>query len=142
MLDFRPSDRQRRLVDAILVLGATVLFFIAVSQIATALGYFSDILLAFFLAWLLAFIISPLVTRIVRRGDAAPAVGGERTADRPCRGRGTLTGRAPRMRPSRGGSSTGSAAMLKAPRAALKRARRNASPTSWEWTAWKMRRSS
>jgi predicted PurR-regulated permease PerM len=74
MLDVRPSERQRRLVDAILVLGALVLFFIAVSQIATALGYFSDILLAFFLAWLLAFIISPLVTRIAAAIPGLPRV--------------------------------------------------------------------
>jgi predicted PurR-regulated permease PerM len=63
--DLRPDDRERRLIGAILVLATVVLFFVAVSFIATALGYFSDILLAFFLAWLLAFVISPLVTRIV-----------------------------------------------------------------------------
>ena len=42
-----------------------VLFFAAVSLAAAAIGYFGDILLTFFLAWLLAFIISPIVTRIV-----------------------------------------------------------------------------
>jgi predicted PurR-regulated permease PerM len=66
MLDaFPPGGRDRRLLSAILVLATIVLFFIAVSLAATALGYFGDILLTFFLAWLLAFIISPLVTRIV-----------------------------------------------------------------------------
>ncbi len=74
MLDFRPSERQRRLVDGILVLGAVVLFFVAVSQVATALAFFSDILLAFFLAWLLAFIISPLVTRIAAAIPGLPRV--------------------------------------------------------------------
>ncbi|HET8786602.1 MAG TPA: AI-2E family transporter [Candidatus Limnocylindrales bacterium] len=64
MLDLRPEGRERRLIGAILVLGTVVLFFVAVSLVAEALGYFADILLAFFLAWLLAFIISPLVTRI------------------------------------------------------------------------------
>lgn len=63
--DLRPDGRERRLIGAILVLATVVLFFVAVSFIATTLGYFSDILLAFFLAWLLAFVISPLVTRIV-----------------------------------------------------------------------------
>jgi predicted PurR-regulated permease PerM len=62
--DLRPSTRERRLVGAILVLATIVLFALAVSFVASALGYFSDILLAFFLAWLLAFIISPLVTRV------------------------------------------------------------------------------
>ena len=74
MLDIRPSERQRRLLDAILVLGAVVLFFIAVSQVANALALFSDILLAFFLAWLLAFIVSPLVTRIAAAIPGLPRV--------------------------------------------------------------------
>jgi predicted PurR-regulated permease PerM len=66
MLDaFPPGGRDRRLVSTILVLATIVLFFVAVNQAATALGFFGDILLTFFLAWLLAFIISPLVTRIV-----------------------------------------------------------------------------
>jgi predicted PurR-regulated permease PerM len=66
MLDaIAPGGRERRLVSAILVLGAIVLFFVAVNLAASALGYFGDILLTFFLAWLLAFIISPVVTSIV-----------------------------------------------------------------------------
>jgi predicted PurR-regulated permease PerM len=64
MIDIRPSGRERRLLGAILVLGAIVLFFVAVSLIAQALSFFGDVLLAFFLAWLLAFIISPLVSRV------------------------------------------------------------------------------
>ncbi len=60
-----PGSRERRLLGAILALGTIVLFFIAVSLAAAAVGFFGDILLAFFLAWLLAFIISPIVTRIV-----------------------------------------------------------------------------
>ncbi len=64
MLDIRPGSREHRLVGAILVLGTIVLFFIAMNLAASAVGFFADILLAFFLAWLLAFIISPIVTRI------------------------------------------------------------------------------
>jgi predicted PurR-regulated permease PerM len=59
-----PAGRERRLVSAILVLGTVVLFFVAVDLAASAIGFFGDILLTFFLAWLLAFIISPIVTRI------------------------------------------------------------------------------
>src|SRR4051812_48854607 len=59
-----PGGRDRRLVSAILVLGTVVLFFIAVDLAASAVGFFGDILLTFFLAWLLAFVISPIVTRI------------------------------------------------------------------------------
>jgi predicted PurR-regulated permease PerM len=51
------------------VLGVVALFFLVVAQIAAVFFYFGDILLTFFLAWLLAFIISPVVTRIV---DAVP----------------------------------------------------------------------
>ncbi len=60
-----PGGRDRRLLSAILVLGTIVLFFVAINLAASAIGYFGDVLLAFFLAWLLAFIISPVVTRIV-----------------------------------------------------------------------------
>ena len=66
MLDaIAPGSRDRRLISAILVLGTIVLFFVAVNLAASAIGFFGDVLLAFFLAWLLAFIISPVVTRIV-----------------------------------------------------------------------------
>ena len=69
MLNVEPDGRDRRIVGAILVLGVTALFFIVVAQIAAVFFYFGDILLTFFLAWLLAFIISPVVTRFV---DAVP----------------------------------------------------------------------
>jgi predicted PurR-regulated permease PerM len=69
-----PGTRERRLVGAILVLGTVVLFFAAVSLAAAAVGYFGDILLTFFLAWLLAFIISPIVTRIVALIPRLPRV--------------------------------------------------------------------
>jgi predicted PurR-regulated permease PerM len=66
MLDaIGPGGRERRLVSAILVLATIVLFFVAINLAASAIGYFGDVLLAFFLAWLLAFIISPVVTSIV-----------------------------------------------------------------------------
>jgi predicted PurR-regulated permease PerM len=68
MLDMRPSGRERRLVGAILVLGTIVLFFVALQLVGTAIAYFGDVLLTFFLAWLLAFIISPIVTRVAVPG--------------------------------------------------------------------------
>ena len=69
MLNVQPEGRDRRLIGALLVLGVTALFFIVVAQLATVFFFFGDILLTFFLAWLLAFIISPVVTRVV---DAVP----------------------------------------------------------------------
>jgi predicted PurR-regulated permease PerM len=72
--DLRPSTRERRLVGAILVLATIVLFALAISFIASAIGFFSDILLAFFLAWLLAFIISPVVARLAALIPRLPRV--------------------------------------------------------------------
>jgi predicted PurR-regulated permease PerM len=69
-----PGGRERRLVSAILVLGAIVLFFVAVDLAASAIGFFGDVLLTFFLAWLLAFIISPVVTRIAALIPRLPRV--------------------------------------------------------------------
>jgi predicted PurR-regulated permease PerM len=64
MLGTQPGGRDRRLIDAILVLAVIALFFIVVGQLGSIFFYFGDIFLTFFLAWLLAFIISPVVTRI------------------------------------------------------------------------------
>jgi predicted PurR-regulated permease PerM len=69
-----PVPRERRLVSAILVLGTVVLFFVAVDLAASAIGFFGDILLTFFLAWLLAFVISPVVTRIASAIPRLPHV--------------------------------------------------------------------
>jgi predicted PurR-regulated permease PerM len=69
-----PAGRERRLVSAILVLGTVVLFFVAVDLAASAIGFFGDVLLTFFLAWLLAFIISPIVTRIASLIPRLPRV--------------------------------------------------------------------
>jgi predicted PurR-regulated permease PerM len=69
-----PPGRERRLVSAILVLGTVVLFFVAVDLAASAVGFFGDVLLTFFLAWLLAFIISPIVSRIASLIPRLPRV--------------------------------------------------------------------
>lgn len=75
MLDaIAPNGRERRLVSAILALATVVLFFVALNLAATAIGFFGDVLLAFFLAWLLAFIISPAVTSIVNLIPRLPRV--------------------------------------------------------------------
>ena len=65
MLSVQPEDRNGRLVGALLVLGVVALFFIVVGQLADAFFFFGDIFLTFFLAWLLAFIISPIVARLM-----------------------------------------------------------------------------
>lgn len=65
MLPVPHGERNSRLVGALLVLGVVALFFIVVGQIAQAFFFFGDIFLTFFLAWLLAFIISPIVARLI-----------------------------------------------------------------------------
>ncbi len=74
MMDLRPTGRERRLVGAILALGTVVLFFVALNLVGAALASIGDIVLAFFLAWLLAFIVSPIVTRIASVIPGLPRV--------------------------------------------------------------------
>jgi predicted PurR-regulated permease PerM len=61
----QPGPRDRRLLSALLILAVIAVFFYVVGQLAGLFFFFGDILLTFFLAWLLAFIISPIVSRIV-----------------------------------------------------------------------------
>src|SRR3954465_1755443 len=69
MLTARPGPRDRRLLSLLLAPGGVAGLMYIISQLTALFFYFGDILLTFFLAWLLAFIISPIVTRIV---DAIP----------------------------------------------------------------------
>jgi predicted PurR-regulated permease PerM len=65
MFQDRRKTREGRLVNALLVLGVIALFFIVIGLVAEAFFFFGDIFLTFFLAWLLAFIISPIVARLI-----------------------------------------------------------------------------
>jgi predicted PurR-regulated permease PerM len=65
MLNSGLGPRDRRLVSALLILTSLAVFIYIVSKLTGLFFYFGDILLTFFLAWLLAFIISPIVSRIV-----------------------------------------------------------------------------
>jgi predicted PurR-regulated permease PerM len=69
------SDRQQRSLTAVLVLGAIVLAMVAVNLIGNVFYAFGDIILVFFLAWLLAFILSPLVALLSRRVPLLPRLG-------------------------------------------------------------------
>jgi predicted PurR-regulated permease PerM len=60
------TERQRRLLDAVLILAAVALGFVVVADVAGVLTFFSDVLLLFFMAWLLAFAILPMIN-LVRR---------------------------------------------------------------------------
>src|SRR3954471_12528625 len=69
------SDRQQRWLTAVLVLGAIVLGMVAIGYAASVFFAFGDVILVFFLAWLLAFILSPVVAGLVRLIPVLPRVG-------------------------------------------------------------------
>ncbi len=58
------TPRERRWLDAIFVLAAVALAFIVLGFVGQVVSFFSDLIFLFFLAWLLAFMISPLVTAL------------------------------------------------------------------------------
>jgi predicted PurR-regulated permease PerM len=66
------SDRQRRLLDTALILAVVALGFVVVGDVASVLGFFSDVVLVFFLAWLLAFAILPLINFVKRLVPGIP----------------------------------------------------------------------
>jgi predicted PurR-regulated permease PerM len=62
MMELTP--RERRWFDAILVLGATTLFFIVLGFIGLIFTIFGDLIMVFFLAWLFAFMLGPVINRV------------------------------------------------------------------------------
>jgi predicted PurR-regulated permease PerM len=71
----RVTDRQRRWLTAVLVLGAIVLAMVATEIVATVFFALGDVILVFFLAWLLAFILSPVVGGLTRLVPILPRIG-------------------------------------------------------------------
>jgi predicted PurR-regulated permease PerM len=71
----RVTDRQRRWLTAVLVLGAVVLALILIGYLADIFYAFGDVILVFFLAWLLAFILSPVVAGLTRLVPLLPRIG-------------------------------------------------------------------
>ncbi len=59
------TRRQRRWLDALLILATIAVAFVVIDFVADVIYGFGDILLIFFLAWLLAFILSPIVSFLV-----------------------------------------------------------------------------
>jgi predicted PurR-regulated permease PerM len=66
------TDRQRRLFDTALVLGVIVLAFLVIDFVARVFFGFFDVLLLFFLAWLLAFALGPLIRGVQRLAPRLP----------------------------------------------------------------------
>ena len=61
-LDMTP--RQRRWLDALLILSTLAVGYVVIVFVGQILEAFGDLIMVFFLAWLLAFILSPLVARL------------------------------------------------------------------------------
>jgi predicted PurR-regulated permease PerM len=66
--------RQRRLLDVLLVLAVAALSFVVFGFASSAFFIFGDLILTFFLAWLIAFVLSPIVERIGRLIPRLPRV--------------------------------------------------------------------
>lgn len=73
-MEVQLPETERRWLHAALVLGTFVLALVLLSQVSVLLVFFSDILLVLLLAWLFAFMISPLVTIVLRAVPRAPRV--------------------------------------------------------------------
>jgi predicted PurR-regulated permease PerM len=60
------SPREHRWLEVVLVLGAIALFLVVLGQLAGVWALFSDLILIFFFAWLLGFILEPIAARLAR----------------------------------------------------------------------------
>src|SRR5450759_2223372 len=60
------TERQRRLLDTVLILAAIALGFVVLGYVATVFYTFGDVLLLFFLSWLLSFALLPLINAVAR----------------------------------------------------------------------------
>ena len=69
------NERQRRWLTAVLVLGTITLAIVLIGLLGSIFFAFGDVVLVFFLAWLLAFILSPVVTGLTRLLPFLPRVG-------------------------------------------------------------------
>ncbi|MBI2763915.1 MAG: AI-2E family transporter [Chloroflexi bacterium] len=63
-MSFELTPRERRWMNIVLILAAIALAFVVLGFLANLLAAFGDIILVFFLAWLLAFILTPIITRV------------------------------------------------------------------------------
>ena len=73
-MEIQLPESERRWLHAALVLGTLVLALVLVAQVAVILSFFSDLLLTLLLAWLLAFMLSPLVGMLDRTFPKLPRV--------------------------------------------------------------------
>ncbi|HEX7490270.1 MAG TPA: AI-2E family transporter [Candidatus Limnocylindrales bacterium] len=63
---FGLSPRDHRWLSALLILATLAIGFVVVDYVGKWVAFFSDVIMVFFLAWLLAFILSPVASGLVR----------------------------------------------------------------------------
>ena len=81
----RLLDSEGRWIHALLVLSTITVALILVELVASYLSYFSDVLLMLFMAWLFAFILSPVVGHpAAARAVPAAHGGGRRSSTAAC----------------------------------------------------------
>ncbi|HYM82781.1 MAG TPA: AI-2E family transporter [Candidatus Dormibacteraeota bacterium] len=66
VMSFEITERQRRWLDVLIALATVIAFFVAANLVAGVLQSFGDVILVFFLSWLVSFMISPLATALAR----------------------------------------------------------------------------
>jgi predicted PurR-regulated permease PerM len=64
-MPFQLSDRDHRWLSALLILATLTFAFLVIDYVGKYLTFFNDVIMVFFLAWLLAFILSPLANGLV-----------------------------------------------------------------------------
>jgi predicted PurR-regulated permease PerM len=69
------TERQRRLIDAALILAVVALGFVVLTDLAGVFYAFGDVLLLFFLAWLLSFALLPLIRGVASLIPRMPQAG-------------------------------------------------------------------
>src|SRR5262252_5926004 len=72
MTVFGMQEPERRWLRALLVLGTLAVALLLIGEVGSVILNFSDILVILGLAWLLAFIVSPVVDAITRNVPAIP----------------------------------------------------------------------
>jgi predicted PurR-regulated permease PerM len=68
------TRRQERLFEILLILATTALGIVVIGMVGRIFFDFGDIILTFFLAWLIAFILSPIVRWIIAHVPRLPRV--------------------------------------------------------------------
>lgn len=73
-MEIQLPESERRWLHTALVLGTLVLALVLLAQVSVILAFMSDLLLVLLLAWLLAFMLSPVVRLILRAFPKLPRV--------------------------------------------------------------------